>query len=317
MIDDDLGEDEEADGSDAPEDQGAAGGDDADDDAAPPPPAAFDRLLSVLLSEMDGMATGGGGTAAAAGAEGAGPVAGDGAGSVAALLASDPLLAGIVSVAGVEGGGGGGVAPLPLRFEAAMERVATLAAHYAATAATGCDEVRSPLPHLAASSASASGGSSGGPVIVIAVTHARSALDPAVLRPGRLDSHVATALPGRAARGEVLRACFARSPVRHSEDGGADQSSSSGGGGGSGDPPSPPPPPGPAWLRLETRLAALSRGWSHADLAGLWQEAAMEALRRGAAAVVESDAEAAFATVGAQTALARDAQRQRGAWPAD
>lgn len=205
---------------------------------------------------------------------------------------------------------------MPLRFEAAMERVATLAAHHAATASAQSRNGEAQVPPPTRPAAPAASGGGGGPVVVIAVTHARSALDPAVLRPGRLDSHVATTLPGRAARAEVLRACFARSPVRHSEDGGADQSS--GGGGGSGDPPPPPPPPpGPAWLRLEARLAALSRGWSHADLAGLWQEAAMEALRRGGAAVTESDADAACATVGAQTTLARDAQRQRGAWPAD
>ena len=321
MIDDGSGEDGGPEEEQDEEEDEEAGGGDTDDDAAAPPPAAFDRLLSVLLSEMDGMATGGGGgggsaSTAAAGAGGTGPVGGAGGSlSVAALLASDPLLAGIVSVAGIDGGGGGGAVHVPLRFEAAMERVASLAAHAAATASAWSSssgegsQVPPPPPPFSASAAG------GGPVVVIAVTHARSALDPAVLRPGRLDSHVATALPGRGARAEVLRACFARSPVCHSEDGAAEQSSSNSGGSGSGD--APPPPPGPAWLRLEARLSALSRGWSHADLAGLWQEAAMEALRRGGAAVTECDAEAAFATVGAQTALARDAQRQRGAWPAD
>ncbi len=162
----------------------------------------------------------------------------------------------------------------------------------AAAARPPCSSSTSPpstsstsLP-MDSSSKGGSGGVGGGPVIVIAVTHDKSALDPAVLRPGRLDSHVCTEMPNAEGRRDMLRAYFGRrmhAPAQTLQDGTGTPSSAS-----ASSSSSLPL----AWPSLEAGLVTRTAGWSHADLAGLWQEAAMQALRRGVAAQPPPPAEA-------------------------
>ena len=86
-------------------------------------------------------------------------------------------------------------------------------------------------------------------VIVIAATNRREALDPALLRPGRLELHIAVPLPDAAGRLEILRV--------HTE---------------------------AMQLAGDVDLVALAAdsataGWSGAQLANLCREAGMHALR--------------------------------------
>jgi cell division protease FtsH len=130
-------------------------------------------------------------------------------------------------------------------------------------------------------------------VIVIAVTHDRSLLDPAVLRPGRLDTHVRTELPDAEARRVMLRAYFGRLHSRAAA--GAGRAAAEGApiaASGEADATasaldSVPQASGTVtprlpsvWPSVESRLVDCTAGWSHADVSALWQEAAMLALRR-------------------------------------
>ena len=92
----------------------------------------------------------------------------------------------------------------------------------------------------------------GGGVTLVAVTRDPALLDPAVLRPGRLDLRVSTALPDAAARCEVLRDCGATR----------------------------------AHAAVVERIVAASEGDSHAGVVARWRDAAMRALRRAMAAGV-------------------------------
>ena len=91
------------------------------------------------------------------------------------------------------------------------------------------------------------------PVIVIAVTRFRDSLDPAVLRPGRLDTHVQLRSPDDATRLALLRHYFTRSPL-------ADDLKSD--------------------TSVLSWVASVTDGWSAAALEGLWYSAATVALRR-------------------------------------
>ena len=111
-------------------------------------------------------------------------------------------------------------------------------------------------------------------IIVVAVTHNRMLLDPAIMRPGRFDSHVMLTHPDFAERRALLRHCLSRSPLAiASLDASCDA------------------------------LAARTEGWSRASLVGLWEAAAMQALRRelseggSEAHINDVDVEYAFALV--------------------
>jgi SpoVK/Ycf46/Vps4 family AAA+-type ATPase len=111
------------------------------------------------------------------------------------------------------------------------------------------------------------------PVVVIAITHDKRLLDGAVLRPGRLDTHVSTELPSVSARRELLKRFFARSPC--------EAASSS------------------QWLAFMEHLATATAGWSPADIEAIWHEAAMNSLRRSLidCQITLPDVEGAFATI--------------------
>jgi SpoVK/Ycf46/Vps4 family AAA+-type ATPase len=149
-----------------------------------------DRLLSVLLTEMDGIS--GGAAAERVGGTysermGVGGACGEG-GHLAALLAGgDPRLAGVLSLDG--GGCGADAAPGP------------------------------PLPLPSTASWLAFGGRPARPtaptasVLVVAITRDVALLDAAVTRPGRLDVHVRTGVPAPPQRRAVLAHFLARSPI--------------------------------------------------------------------------------------------------------
>eukprot|EP00887_Chlorella_sp_A99_P001514 scaffold8.g1514.t1 len=102
---------------------------------------------------------------------------------------------------------------------------------------------------------SGGGGAAGAPaplVLVLAATNRPEALDPALLRPGRLDRLLLVPLPGEAARLAVLRASLARAPLAPD-------------------------------VNLAS-LAAATPGMSGADLAELCRRAGMAAIRELVAA---------------------------------
>jgi SpoVK/Ycf46/Vps4 family AAA+-type ATPase len=195
--------------------------------AGPVNSRAGDRLLSVLLTEMDGVDGGGssGGIGVASG------------GDVAAGLCADG-----------DGACNGSTGTSPLRLLSALPSFLQLP--------------------LSAPSALPAAGGGGGAVVIVAVASHPSQLDPAVLRPGRLDTHVSTALPDARARGALLAHFFGRSPVALAG--------------------APREAPFTAvdvgapfdWHTALTTLVASTAGWCHADVEALWREAAMGALRR-------------------------------------
>ena len=105
-------------------------------------------------------------------------------------------------------------------------------------------------------------------VIVMAATNRPDILDPALVRPGRFDRHVALSLPDRAGRRDIL--------ALHAE----------------GKPLAPD-------VDLDA-VAALTRGFSGADLANVLNEAALLATRRGLSAVTMAEVDEGFerATLG-------------------
>ncbi|CAM9337816.1 unnamed protein product [Scytosiphon promiscuus] len=112
-------------------------------------------------------------------------------------------------------------------------------------------------------------------VVVIACTNRPQALDPALRRPGRLDSEVEVGVPDAAGRAEILQVLLRGLP--HAMSGDADDDADGhGGGGGRG-------------VRRKNRsdceggiegLAARTHGFVGADLQLLVKEAALQALRR-------------------------------------
>ena len=108
---------------------------------------------------------------------------------------------------------------------------------------------------------------SGPPLLLLAACVSPSQLDPAILRPGRLDVHVGVAVPDEAQRLALLRQMLARSPVD------AEQVSL-------------------------PQLAARTAGFSLAQLSALCREAAMCALREDldCAAIGSRHVDAAMAT---------------------
>lgn len=96
-------------------------------------------------------------------------------------------------------------------------------------------------------------------VVVVGATNRPEALDPALLRPGRLEVHIHVPRPAAPARSEILRVHLGR--LRCAA----------------------------AVMTTETLadLAARTDGWSGAELENLCREAAMAALREGVAAGAE------------------------------
>lgn len=238
---------------------------------------AGDRLLSVLLTEMDGLT--GGSNGASSGSLG-------------------DVLAGCLTAvdAAQHPVGRGTLDPdRPLSALAALE-----AACFGADNSNDVgDGTVASMPHSHSASASPQ-------VVIIAVTHDRRLLDPAVLRPGRLDTHVQTDTPSRSDRNVLLQTLFARSPlaipgstssgatspastvteaasadrsatvVRFAPDGletqiGAHVSAAD-------------VPAGSPWDAVLDRLVEASESWSRASVVGLWQAAAMFAVRRSLSA---------------------------------
>ncbi len=119
-------------------------------------------------------------------------------------------------------------------------------------------------------------------VIVMAASNRPDLLDPALVRPGRFDRHVTVALPDRAGRLAILRLHAAGKRV----DGDVDLAS----------------------------IAALTPGFSGADLANVLNEAALLAARRGAAmitpALLEEAVERTQLGVSSRTTTLTDAERR-------
>jgi SpoVK/Ycf46/Vps4 family AAA+-type ATPase len=125
----------------------------------------------------------------------------------------------------------------------------------------------------------------GPPVVLLGATRDRKLLDPAILRPGRLDVHVHVQRPGSAQRERLLARMLARMPVAmeqlvpSTEAGTAEQTVSLG------------------WLAERTA------GYTLAQLSAMCREAAMGALREGMGAerVEKRHFEMALATDAAST----------------
>ncbi len=103
-------------------------------------------------------------------------------------------------------------------------------------------------------------------VTVIAATNRPELIDPALLRPGRIDAKIEIPVPDEKTRLEILKVHTAKMPVKG--------------------------------VKLET-WAKKSEGWSGADLAALCREAGMMAIRRGKEpiTITEKDFEQAFSVV--------------------
>ncbi|WP_049985354.1 AAA family ATPase [Halobellus rufus] len=89
-------------------------------------------------------------------------------------------------------------------------------------------------------------------LVVLAATNRKGALDPALLRPGRLESHVEVPAPDEAARREILDVHLAEKPLADDVD--------------------------------PEELAAATQGYSGADLAAVVRDASMRAIERVAGA---------------------------------
>ncbi|KAJ3111855.1 AAA ATPase afg3 [Phlyctochytrium bullatum] len=104
-------------------------------------------------------------------------------------------------------------------------------------------------------------------VVVLAGTNRPDVLDPALLRPGRFDRHIAIDRPDIKGRAAIFKVHL--KPIKTSED----------------------------IERLSRKLAALTPGFAGADVANVCNEAALIAARSGADVVVEKHFEAAIERV--------------------
>lgn len=118
-------------------------------------------------------------------------------------------------------------------------------------------------------------------VIVVGATNRREVLDPALLRPGRLEVHIHVPQPDQAARADILRVHMRKLRTV-------------------------------AGIDVEA-LAVATPGWSGAELAGLCQEAAMLALREdiNVDAVTDAHFQAALRARGEQRHVLRQGVRER------
>ncbi len=120
-----------------------------------------------------------------------------------------------------------------------------------------------------------------GQVVVLATTNRLAAIDPAILRPGRFDAHIAVPVPDRGGRLAILH--------RHA-------------------------PPGLAEApRRLAQLAARTAGWSGAELAALCRAAGVAAIKRAVAAAQPAGA---VRVQRGDVQIALNARRRTG-WDAD
>lgn len=311
----------------------ATGGDDG---AAPPPAAsqpadsshqALDRLLSVMLTEMDGVLSsssspvpvpvpvpmaaptgrwGGGGNGSGSGSAGGGGTGGRGASASASgavdafrswladvgledcVTFIDPPATAAATATGSETGGAsaGRSGPVPidpserpaLDASTVLQHALLPAPSHTSTPPSSVMPAPRPTAHAG--------------VMVLAITRHVGQLDPAIMRPGRLDVHLATALPTPGERAQLLTSFFARSPLAPLLPG--DEAALRGR-------LSLPPAvddgaetraflsaahaePGTVdgrWARILTSIAHhLMAGWSPSRIKGLWEESASACLRR-------------------------------------
>lgn len=123
------------------------------------------------------------------------------------------------------------------------------------------------------------------PVVLLGATRCREDLDPSILRPGRLDVHIAVGLPSNEERGVLLQDMLSHTPVRWKAAPAAEAAHA----GEASDAPA-----GDVTLPW---LVQLCEGCSVAELSAFCREAAMEALRQQLR--VNSQQHGAETTVGA------------------
>jgi len=135
------------------------------------------------------------------------------------------------------------------QFEVIAPKRASASSSSAGTSALAGDRLLSLLLTEMDGLGSSKGDSAQMPVIVIAITHDVRLLDRAVLRPGRLDVHIALSTPNSSERLELITRLFSKSPLSLDAD-------------------------------YSERIMKRTDGWSRADIVGLWEAAAMTAIRR-------------------------------------
>lgn len=94
------------------------------------------------------------------------------------------------------------------------------------------------------------------PVVVVAAAHRREALDPAILRPGRLSKHIFLGYPDKDERADIFFQAMENTPVECAK----------------------------SLKNASNELATLSEGFSCADIANAVNQAAMETLRQDSSA---------------------------------
>lgn len=110
-------------------------------------------------------------------------------------------------------------------------------------------------------------------VFVVAATNKPRQIDPALLRPGRLDNAVYIGPPDLAARREILASRLRRSPVVADADADADSTDAA---------DKPDGPDGTDITAVDADdLARMTEGYSGAEIVGIWQTAGERALQAG------------------------------------
>lgn len=150
---------------------------------------------------------------------------------------------------------------------------------------TELDGMRSSLSSSSADQETGADADADAAVVVIGVTSDKSRLDPAILRPGRLDQHIAVRMPSKEGRLRILQACLRDTPLGVDSEGGGEGSASAA--------PVPALLSDEPWCSLLSSAAAATEGLSGAQLSGVCRAAAMAALRE---TLAKRDAAAASET---------------------
>ena len=135
-------------------------------------------------------------------------------------------------------------------------------------------------------------------VVALATAASREQLDPAILRPGRLDQHIELERPARRARAAILEHYLARVPLAFEPTAGASARSGGGGGGGGDNDLAAAVGRAASRAALVDALADATDGATGAHLRALCHEAATRSMREDverAAAVYPPHFEAALA----------------------
>ena len=122
---------------------------------------------------------------------------------------------------------------------------------------------------MAGGGARAAGGDAHTPVVVVGVTNTPWALDPSLLRPGRLEHHLYLPPPGIRARRQILRSQLRRMPLQPPKDAAIAD-----------DPGARTTTVDAVADTMARQLADRTEGFTGADLGCLCQKAALETLRR-------------------------------------